>query len=86
MNRYKCSHNSARDVEKTVPGLSVDVGEIMATHVVPSSGDTTPYSKETEVSEVGHYLTDKIQTAMAALRLGASMSKQSTPVAPSSGE
>lgn len=86
MNRYKCSYNPARDFEKTVPGLSVDVGEIMATHVVPSSGDTTPYSKETEVSEVGHYLTDKIQTAMAALRLGASMSNRSTPAAAPSSE
>lgn len=70
----KCKHNPASDVEHTVPGLSVDIAEVMATHVVQSTGDTTPYSKETEVSEVGHYLTDKIQTAMAAYKLGQSMS------------
>lgn len=69
----ECKFNPNFDIEETVPNLSVDVAEVMATHTVVSTGTTTPYSKETEVSEVGHYLTDKIQTAMAAYRLGASM-------------
>lgn len=69
-----CKFNLERDIEQTVPNLSVDIAEVMATHVVASTGDSSPYSKETDVNEVGHYLTDKIQTAIAAYRLGKSMS------------
>lgn len=72
-----CIFNPLCDIEETIPELSVDIAEVMATHVVPSSGDTTPYSKETEISEIGHYLTDKISGAIAALRLGQSMSSAS---------
>lgn len=68
-----CKFNPRSDVEKVVPSLSVDVAEVMATGVVASTADTTPYTKETEITEVGHYLSDKIQTAMAAYRLQKSM-------------
>lgn len=68
-----CKHNPYRDHERTVPELAVDVAEVMLTHEVRSTGDTSPYTKETNVAEVGHYLTDKIQTALAARRLNQSM-------------
>lgn len=71
-----CKHNPNCDVEATVPGLSVDIAEVMATHQVMSTGDSSPYTKETDVNEVGHYLTDKIQTAITALNLGKSMASQ----------
>lgn len=68
-----CKFNPKSDIEEVVPALSVDVAEVMASGVVPSTGDTTPYTKETEISEVGHYLCDKIQTAVAAMKLQKSM-------------
>lgn len=71
-----CNYNPLSDIEEVVPSLSVDAAEIMASGVVPSTADTTPYTKETEISEVGHYLKDKIQTAIAAIHLQRSMSAQ----------
>lgn len=83
-----CFFDPSSDIERTVPDLSVDIAEVMASHVVASTGDTTPYSKETEISEVGHYITDKISGAIAALRLGKSMSAavSSPSVEPSNPE
>ena len=75
---YKPFFNANRDFERVVPNLSVDVGEIMATGVVASTGDTTPYTKETEIGEIGHYITDKIQGVMAAMRLNKSVAGAST--------
>lgn len=74
----ECKFNPASDIEEVVPDLSVDIAEVMATHVVVSTGDTTPYSKETEIGEIGHYITDKISGAIAALRLGESMAAASS--------
>lgn len=71
----KCKFNPASDIERVVPALSPDVSEIMSTGVVPSTSDSTPYTKETEISEVGHYLRDKIQTCIAALALQKSISQ-----------
>ena len=71
---YTCNFNSCRDIERVVPDLAVDIGEIMSTGVVASTGETTPYTKETEVSEVGHYITDKIQAAVSLMNMNKSMS------------
>lgn len=81
-----CKFNPVSDVEKVVPALSVDISEIMATGVVASTGDTTPYTKETEISEVGHYLKDKIQTAIAAINLQRSMAAQVKNSGPSNSQ
>ena len=72
--KYVCRFNPLSDIEEVVPTLAVDIAEVMATNTVVSTGDSSPYTKETEVSEIGHYLRDKIDTAMAAIRLGASLS------------
>lgn len=68
-----CKFNPLCDIEEVQPDLAVDIAEVMATNTVVSTGDSSPYTKETDISEVGHYLRDKIDTAMAAYRLGASM-------------
>lgn len=68
-----CKFNPLSDIEEVQPDLAVDIAEVMATNTVVSTGDSSPYTKETDISEVGHYLRDKIDTAMAAYRLGASM-------------
>lgn len=72
-----CNFDSVRDIEQTVPNLSVDVAEVMATHQVFSTGTSTPYNKIDNPSDMGHYCTDKIQTAISAMRLGASMAASS---------
>jgi len=87
----ECKHNPCSDVERTVPSLSVDVAEIMTTHQVPSTGTTTPYNNIDNPADMGHYCTDKIQTAIAAMRLGASMAAAksaaaNTTVKPSNSE
>lgn len=71
---YVCKFNPDKDIEEVVPDLAVNVGEIMVTGVVASTGDTTPYTKETEISEIGHYITDKISGAIAAMNLNKSLS------------
>lgn len=74
--RQICKYNPASDVEEVQPDMAVDIAEVMATNTVVSTGDSSPYSKETDISEVGHYLRDKIDTAMAAYRLQESMASQ----------
>lgn len=80
-----CHFNPDSDIEQVVPNLSVDISEIMATGVVASTGDSTPYTKETDIKEVGHYLKDKIQTCIAAMNLQRSMAAQSKSSSPSQG-
>lgn len=70
-----CTFNPLSDIEEVQPDLAVDIAEVMATNTVVSTGDSSPYTKETDIAEVGHYLRDKIDTAMAAYRLGESMAK-----------
>lgn len=74
--RQICKYNPLSDIEEVQPDMAVDIAEVMATNTVVSTGDSSPYSKETDISEVGHYLRDKIDTAMAAYRLQASMASQ----------
>lgn len=80
-----CHFNPDSDIEQVVPNLSVDISEIMATGVVASTGDSTPYTKETDVKAVGHYLKDKIQTCIAAIDLQRSMATQLKSSSPSQG-
>lgn len=72
-----CKYNPLSDVEEVVPELSVDVTEIMATHVVAGGDDSSGYTRETDVHEVRRYLRDKISTFMAAKALGESLSQGS---------
>lgn len=72
----KCKFNPASDIEEVQPDLAVDIAEVMATNTVVSTGDSSPYTKETDITQVGHYLRDKIDTTIAAMRLGQSMAQQ----------
>lgn len=80
-----CKFNPSSDVEKVQPDLAVDIAEVMATNTVVSTGDSSPYTKETDVHEVGHYLRDKIDTLVAVSRVSASLAQQSAS-APVNGE
>lgn len=76
-----CRFNPKCDIEEVVPELAVDIAEVMATNTVISTGDSSPYTKETDVHEVGHYLRDKIDTLVAVSRVSASLSEQAAKAA-----
>lgn len=80
-----CKFNPESDIEEVVPDLAPDISEMMVTHTVPATSSVdTPYTNETDIREVGHYLRDKIDIAMAQYRLNEKMSAGSqTPSAPS---
>ena len=72
-----CKFNPLCDVEETVPELAPDISEMMITHTVPATSSVdTPYTNESDIREVGHYLRDKIDVAMAQLRLNKSLSEK----------
>lgn len=73
----KCLFNPVSDIEEVLPELAPNISEMMATHVVPATDSVdSPYSNETSIDEVGHYLRDKIDIAIAAKRLNASLAEK----------
>lgn len=75
----ECKFNPLSDVEEVVPDLAPDISEMMVTHTVPATSSVdTPYSNETDIREVGRYLRDKIDVAMAQLRLSKSLSEKAS--------
>lgn len=78
-----CKFDARSDVERTVQGLSLDVNEAMLTHAVTSTASDVSFDNSANPSEIGHYFTDKIQTAIAALRLQKSMSERAAKFTPS---
>lgn len=83
----ECVFNPQSDIEEVVPGLSVDVAEVMSTHVVPSSGNVEPYTNPDSIAEVGSYIRDKIDGTIALLNINKSIAraKAATPPSSSSG-
>lgn len=69
-----CEFDELRDIQEVEPGLAVDIQEALITGIIKDTATSLPYTKETEVGEVGNYLHDSIEIAMAAKKLGASMS------------
>lgn len=68
-----CKYNPLSDVAEVIPELDVDIAKIMEDHTVVSTGDTSNYSKETDINTVGHYLRDDIDIMAAALAVNKSM-------------
>lgn len=73
----ECIFDPLVDVAVVEPGLSPDLGELMATHTVFDTGTLVNYSKETSTAEVGHYIQDKIDAAIIAMNIGESMASGS---------
>lgn len=66
-----CKFNPDSDIEEVVPDLAPDISEIMVSHTIPAtSAIDSPYTNETDIKEVGHYLRDKVDIAIAQYRLG----------------
>lgn len=70
----KCRFDKKKDIQETVPDLAISIAMALQTGVIKDTSDSTPYSKITSIEEVGSYLHDSIDIAMAAKRLGAVMS------------
>lgn len=69
-----CRYDSVKDIKKTIPNLAMSIEDAMLTGVISATGTEIPYTDETEVENVGSYLHDNIEVAMAAKKLGQSMS------------
>lgn len=69
-----CKYNKDTDIQKTIPNLAMSIDDAMNTGIITSTGTEIPYTNINDVSEVGSYLNDPIDIAMAAKKLGQSMS------------
>lgn len=75
----KCKYDKEKDFGEVVPGLALSITEAIITGVIKDTADTTPYTKLNDIKEVGNYLHDNIDIALAASRIGEAIS--SMPVA-----
>lgn len=84
----ECVFDPQRDFKEVTPNLAMSVTEAMLTGVVKDTFDSTPYSKENDVTVIGNYVTDNIDVALALKKIGKSMSNLPTNTTPStpSGE
>lgn len=74
----KCKFDKDRDIQVTIPDLSISIEMALSTGVIKDTADSTPYSKMTSTDEVGNYLTDTIDIAMANNRLQGVIASQMT--------
>lgn len=70
----KCKFDKDRDIQAVIPDLSISIEMALTTGVIKDTADSTPYSKMTDTSQVQPYLTDAIDIALEARRVGARMS------------
>lgn len=84
----ECVFNPEKDFKEVTPNLAMSVSEALLTGVVKDTFDSTPYSKETDVSAIGNYVIDNVDVALALKKIGKSMSNLPTNTTPStpSGE
>ena len=78
-----CKYDESADIMQVVPDLEISIEMAMTTGVIKNTATSIPYSKETDVENVGNYLHDAIDIAMAAKRVGESLSNLPTDVKPS---
>lgn len=69
----KCKFDKNKDFQETIPDLAISIELALTTGVIKDTADTTPYSKMTSTEEVGNYLHDAIDIAMASNRINAQL-------------
>lgn len=74
----KARFNKDTDIQETIPDLEISISMAMQTGIVKDTATSTPYTNETEVDNVGNYLHDNIEVAMALKNLGESMTAMPT--------
>lgn len=80
----KCKFNKHRDIQEVVPNLEISIHMAMQTGIVKDTATSAPYTKETDVNNVGNYLHDNIEVAMALKGLNQSLSSMPTSTTPAS--
>lgn len=75
-----CKFDKKKDIQETIPGLAVSIKEALVSGVIKDTGTSTPYTEVDNPGEVGYYLKDGIDIALAAQRVGEQIS--TAPVAP----
>lgn len=70
----KCKFDKNKDFQETVPDLAMSVQMALTTGIIKDSGTNSPYNEVESTAEVGHYLHDTIDIAMASKKLGIAMS------------
>lgn len=81
-----CKFDSQKDFQETIPDLAISIAMALQTGVVKDTATSTPYSQMTSTSEVGSYLHDPIDIALAARNLGARMNSAQPTSTNVSGE
>jgi hypothetical protein len=69
----KCKFDKNKDFQETVPNLAMSVQMALTTGIIKDSGTNSPYNEVESTAEVGHYLHDTIDIAMASKKLGIAM-------------
>lgn len=69
-----CKFDKLKDFQEVVPDLAISITEAITTGTIKDTIDTTPYSKINDIKEVGSYLHDSIDIALAADRIGQHLS------------
>lgn len=70
----KCKFDKNKDFQETVPGLAMSVQMALTTGIIKDSGTNSPYNEVESTDQVGSYLHDAIDIAMASKKLGIAMS------------
>lgn len=68
-----CKFDAQKDIRETIPDLAMSIRMALQTGVIKDTSDTTPYTEISSTSEVGNYLHDTIDIALASKRLGLAM-------------
>lgn len=78
----KCKFDKNKDIQEYIPDLAISIREALVSGVIKDTGTSTPYTEVDNPGEVGSYLKDGIDIALAAQKLGQQIS--TAPVAPQS--
>lgn len=70
----KCKFDKNKDFQETVPDLAMSIQMALSTGIIKDSGSNSPYNEMESTGEIGNYLHDTIDIAMASKRLGLAMS------------
>lgn len=69
----KCKFDKDKDFGQVVPDLAMSVAMAVQTGVIMDSASNAPYNEVESTAEVGNYLHDAIDIAMASKKLGLAM-------------
>lgn len=69
----KCKYDKDKDFMEVVPDLAMSIQLALTTGIIKDSGTNSPYNEVESTEQVGNYLHDAIDIAMASRKLGIAM-------------